>query len=461
MVKQNKMISMMIVLVCSINLVHSHFGGPVQVGKCPKIPGVGDGVLMIGHAHKHIVDALNDKNPNTAVKMIYRNDVQSTAENNHATTYKLGFQIETYSGKQFAFLEFESQNNGIGSMRLEKAILTNSLTVVEKCFTLPGFDISNYTPIECGDLKSIFSGYGTDPTAELAYAFAGRNQNSISTQLLSGLSPQANGNRICTTSNYESYNVIGSAADDLSTNVQCNASGLNVALIRATCHELNLKSCTAVPAAAAVTSPSSGDCSGCDTLAFSGCIIDDASGLTATSASVLAPLCQSIVVSKATPGATCVSDCAWDSTVAANVTALPVCTVDSTATAYCLGKLEIVKVLANGNRQSTTFQNSGSTITGTTTLIPIQENGTIVLSGEAIATSATPSYTPSYSFIQSFDKDNNSLGSFSCGTGPNSSNLVTMLSEDFLGLNAITYSTVANTIADDCINTLNAIEYLP
>ncbi len=119
MAKQYNMISMIVEIFCAIHLTHSHLGGANTVGKCPNIPGVGNVILMIGHTHKHIVDALNSKNPHTKVDLIYRHDKNSTAANTHATTYQLGFHITSYSGSQFVFLEFDSQKNGIGSMSLK------------------------------------------------------------------------------------------------------------------------------------------------------------------------------------------------------------------------------------------------------------------------------------------------------------------------------------------------------
>lgn len=461
MVKQNKIISMMIVLVCSINLVHSHFGGPVQVGKCPKIPGVGDGVLMIGHAHKHIVDALNDKNPNTAVKMIYRNDVQSTAENNHATTYTLGFQIETYSGKQFAFLEFESQNNGIGSMRLEKAILTNSLTVVAKCFTLTNFDISNYTPIECGNLKSIFSGYGTDPTAELAYAFAGRNQNSISTQLLSGLSPQTNSGKFCIASNYESYNILGTAANDFTNNVFCNRTGLGIVEIEFEClADLTLTNCVVTVAAnsASFSSPTSVDCSGCTTVTLSKCDVSDASSLTSTLGSDVTAFCDGTTL--ITTSSTCLAGCVWDPTVAdSKTTAAPTCTAGSdTVTGACPAYLKITSILPNGDRQVVEHSATPAPTlaAASTKKIIIQEGGTVIIGKNDRSNGSLDGYFS----IESLDKDNTSLEQHSCGTPPSSLVYTTIPSDDFLGLNAITFETSAVRLSKGCINTINALEYL-
>ena len=242
---------MMVVLFCAINLAQSHFGGANTVGKCPNIPGVGNVILMIGHTHKHIVDALNSKNPHTKVDLIYRNDTTSTAANTHATTYQLGFEITSYSGSQFVFLEFVSQNNGIGSMNLKKAILTNSLTAVAQVFTLSNFDITNYKAIECGDQKALFSGYGTDPTAELAYAFPGRNQNSLSTQFLSGLSPQKDNGRFCNVTNFDNTIILGSPTlqtdNSLAAfynNLQCNKEGRNIAALSFTCMGVTATDCT-------------------------------------------------------------------------------------------------------------------------------------------------------------------------------------------------------------------------
>lgn len=195
---------------------------------CPSIEGVGNPILMIGHVHKFITDSLNKENPHTKLDFVYRNE--SVDSSSGITTYILVFKIDAFSGPEYLGLKFMAGNHSpmvLKSFIRHKNIKTTGI----------GLGITNLEAqlavIECGDLKFLFSSYGTDPSADLPYAYYGRNQNSISPNLLNLLSSQGSSTdniieRDCFFSNYEFRTVMdrnqsdGTPYDDFSCNSSAN-----------------------------------------------------------------------------------------------------------------------------------------------------------------------------------------------------------------------------------------------
>lgn len=177
-------------------------------GGCASIPGLGSPIHMIANGHKYIEDALNIKNPYTSVKYIHF--VTETPFSTALRIYRLGFSITDLNSTKYVGIEFTQAPVGIGSVKINKFLMT---TDFKRMIQLIDKNMKDNAPVSCGDLKFVYSSYGTDPTAKLNYAFPGRNQNSGGLSILNQLNAtpnKPNNTKICITVNFnESVNFFG------------------------------------------------------------------------------------------------------------------------------------------------------------------------------------------------------------------------------------------------------------
>jgi len=200
---------------------------PAANSTCASIPGVGSPILMIANAKNYINDALNINNQYTQVKYIYGTTVTpaNTSNTNGTTTtgtttttvpnqtiYRLAFAITDYYGTKYVAIEFGVSVFGIGAVVINKFMLTSRIALINK-YIDPA--ITATTSISCGDLKYVYSSFGTSPTSPLDYSYPGRNYNSAGLRVLNNLNsaagssaslPSGNGvvnaNRVCVTANF-------------------------------------------------------------------------------------------------------------------------------------------------------------------------------------------------------------------------------------------------------------------
>ena len=203
-------------------------------GTCPEIEGVGSPVLMVAHTHEHVNRAFDFKNPHTHVKMIFSNtpELQSNGEFIYNHVYSVNYNGKTtYYGIQF------TAGSGF-NMTLFKFIVTDKLSIVGDALSV--LDLANkLDEINCGDLKFIFSSYGTDPTADLPYAFP-NNRNSIGISLLNSLSnTKLNNNKECINKNYTIYEWLSQSMTTHTTLVHCIPIGIPIHSIRLGCYDSN------------------------------------------------------------------------------------------------------------------------------------------------------------------------------------------------------------------------------
>ena len=212
-------------------------------GGCSQIKGLGSPILMVANAHKYINDALNSKNPYTDVALYFFNSALNTTTN--ATNYRLLFAVTSLKGLEYFAIDFDVFGNGIGSMKINRMLITSNLNWVGTIFSI---DTTALTEINCGDLKFMFSFYGQDPTADLPFVFPGRNQNSIGLGILNRLNieNQNNGvtNKVCIDANYTGELWIDSAGGTATpfdgiaagdTTANCIPTGLPIATFDLEC----------------------------------------------------------------------------------------------------------------------------------------------------------------------------------------------------------------------------------
>lgn len=208
---------------------------------CTTIPGIGSPVLMIANAKQYIEDALNIKNQYTVVKFIYYALVppsantsttiiqpvpqnQTAGQNqipgqtqlpgqaqvqpvNIATTYRLVFSITDYYGTKYAAVEFSVSPFGIGSVKINRFMLTNQLARIKSMIDP---NITDSASLSCGDLKYVYSSFGQGNDKTLDYIYPGENNNSAGLNILNNFignnrpvsGASANATRTCTTSNF-------------------------------------------------------------------------------------------------------------------------------------------------------------------------------------------------------------------------------------------------------------------
>lgn len=192
-------------------------------GGCASIPGVGSPILMINNAHRFIEDSLNIKNTYTNVKYLYFLKT-SPATNPNVSNFRLVFSVTDYNNTKYIAIDLDQSPFGIGSTKIVKFLMTSDIAKVRQ-FIDPNFT-TNVT-FSCGDLKYVYSSFGTSPTNPLDYNFPGRNQNSAGLNVLNNLlpssgasaalpvgGPNANNtpNKVCVTANFiETTNFFGTA----------------------------------------------------------------------------------------------------------------------------------------------------------------------------------------------------------------------------------------------------------
>ena len=184
--------------ICSIQSGNQTF---LTGGNCAEIPGLGSPILMVSNVHKYIEDALHIKNNYTVAKYIFYNKIASVAVPGQAT-YQLAFNITDYNGTRFLGVDLTISPFGIGSVKINKFILTKSLAVLKQAINASIVDTST---ISCGDLKFVYSSFGNDPTADLNYVWPGRNYNSGGLHILNELNQttaKPSNNKVCTTSHF-------------------------------------------------------------------------------------------------------------------------------------------------------------------------------------------------------------------------------------------------------------------
>lgn len=205
-------------------------------GGCATIPDIGSPILMVSNVHDYIEDGLNTKNKYTVVKYIHF--VQTASSNSpNRKTYKIAFSITDYNSTKYVGIEVIVAPNGIGSTRINKFILTNS---VEKLKKIIDSTIDPDNTYSCGDLKFAYSSYGKGGSKNLDYIFPGQNQNRASDSILSKFgksSSQEPSSKTCVTSNYlETDDFIGSATANTPVDLlQCISDKKAVAAIRIGC----------------------------------------------------------------------------------------------------------------------------------------------------------------------------------------------------------------------------------
>lgn len=176
-------------------------------GGCASIPGVGSPILMISNAHKFIEDALDIRNPYTQIRFIYFSQVAATVVTGQ-TNYKIAFALTDYFGTKYIGVDFSLSPFGIGSIMINRFILTKNLTSIG---ALIDPLILGTATLTCGDQKYVYSSYGKSPTSPLPYSYPGRNQTSAGLRVLNNLNSGAAGSsgsavaapaKVCVTANF-------------------------------------------------------------------------------------------------------------------------------------------------------------------------------------------------------------------------------------------------------------------
>lgn len=229
-------------------------------GGCANIPGVGSPILMVANTHKYIEDGLNIKNNYTHVKFIYFCQIPSPHVSEQKL-YRMVFTITDYYGTKFIGMEFVVFPFGIGSVRINRFIFSQQFAAVKN------FIDNNINPtntISCGDLKFVYSSFGNDPTNDLDYLFAGRNQNSAGLAILNQLNSNVakpNITRTCVSYNYiQTGNFFGAGAvgtpidllhclpnENAIAAIQIGCNVMGVASLQLTYNNLNDNGTTASP----------------------------------------------------------------------------------------------------------------------------------------------------------------------------------------------------------------------
>ena len=211
-------------------------------GGCGEIPGVGSPILMVSNAHKYIEDALHIKNNYTQVRYVYfeSNPDPSTPGR---TIKKMVFEITTYYGKKYLAVEVVTANNGMGSIRINRFMMTSELSKLGSLFSIANITTVVTSDYSCGDQKFVYSSYGNDPTTPLDYVYPGRNYNSASKFILKALDDQSKKPRIrnCVTKNFrETENFYGSSFGQPPNNLsRCIPKKLAIARILINCDNVN------------------------------------------------------------------------------------------------------------------------------------------------------------------------------------------------------------------------------